>query len=272
MKCVFLTFDLEEFDLPRSFGKNIEKNEMFEISYKGLEKIIDILDGFKINATFFTTAVFCETYPDALKALAEKNHEIALHGYKHCDNYQKISEKNTCFLLKKAKEILEDTTKQQVIGYRSPRMENIDGKILKKVGIKYDSSLNPMFNPGFYTKYNNFNKPRNIFEKDGIIEVPISVTPVIRLPFSFAFFRIFGLAYVKFCTKLTFIDSDFVNLYFHPWEFADIKKYGLPFYFWKRTGDEMSKLLRKYIKWCLSNDLGIITIKEFIKNRMKSNF
>ena len=38
MKHILLTFDLEEFDLPLEFGHAISKEQIFEISKKGLKK------------------------------------------------------------------------------------------------------------------------------------------------------------------------------------------------------------------------------------------
>jgi len=266
MKFVLLTFDLEEFDMLKDYNKNIEKSEMFELSFEGLKRVITILDECEITATFFTTTVFGEKYPEMLKLLERKNHEIALHGYEHHHEYQKMNKKVVCSLLKKAKINLEKITKQKIIGYRSPRMAVIDNKILEKIGIKYDSSINPTLIPG---KYNNFNEPRHLFKENNVIEIPTSVTPIVRLPFSFVFFRIFGLSYAKFCTRLTFLDSKFINVYFHPWEFVNVKKYHLPIVFSKNTGEKMSILFKKYINWCILNNFKIGTIKNFL---IKNNF
>jgi hypothetical protein len=38
-----------------------------------------------------------------------------------------------------------------------------------------------------------------------------------------------------------------ISLYFHPWEFTDITKYGLPGYISKHSGDEMLQRLDKTI-------------------------
>jgi peptidoglycan/xylan/chitin deacetylase (PgdA/CDA1 family) len=41
------------------------------------------LDGAGLTATFFVEAINCELYPDALREIASRGHELGMHGWRH---------------------------------------------------------------------------------------------------------------------------------------------------------------------------------------------
>src|SRR3989344_1615565 len=89
IKNILLTFDIEEFDLPLEFGKEISEEKQFKISKDGTEKIINFLQEKNIKATFFISARFAKQYPLLIKKISY-NHEVGLHCLKHSDNYSKM--------------------------------------------------------------------------------------------------------------------------------------------------------------------------------------
>jgi len=253
-KYLLLTFDLEEFNLPLEFGERIEYNEMFSISYKGLLKVLKILDKSDIKATFFATLAFGQRFPKMINKIVNKGHEIALH-------YSLNSGEFTNNILEE-KTKLEDIIGIKILGLRTHKLKVPPFKLLKKIGFEYDSSIHPTFVPGRYNYYSYSTVPYRI---EKILEIPISVTPFLRLPFSFIWFRIIGLSYSKFCTLFTAINREFINLYFHSWEFTDITKFQIPFYIKRNCGDYMMRKMKNYINWCLNENLKPITILNFIK-------
>ena len=98
---------------------------------------------------------------------------------------------------------------------------------------------------------------------DNIMEIPISVTPFLRLPLSWLWFRNLGLNYAKICTILN--NQPFTNIYFHPWEFQDIKKYNIPLIIKRNTGNKMKKMLKEYLRWCLSKNFNFVTMDELVE-------
>jgi peptidoglycan/xylan/chitin deacetylase (PgdA/CDA1 family) len=110
-KSVLLSFDIEEFDLPKEFNQPIKKSEMYEISKKGLIEIVKLTSKHKIDATFFITANFALKYPKLVKEISNF-HEIASHGYSHSDSYIKSLSKT-----KKAKQALEKIINKKVEGF-----------------------------------------------------------------------------------------------------------------------------------------------------------
>lgn len=49
----------------------------------GLPRILDLLDTYKVRATFFITNFILEIYPNVLEILLNRGHEIGLHGQCH---------------------------------------------------------------------------------------------------------------------------------------------------------------------------------------------
>ncbi len=268
MENLILTFDLEEFVTPLEVGMNVGKEELFDISLEGFRNLIEILDKHpKIKCTFFTTWEFAEKSKKELKKLMNKGHEIGLHGLTHNINLFNMRYDDVKSELLNAKNNLEKEFNIEVFGFRSPQMRGLDARILKDIGIKYDSSMHPTYIPG--RDFNYFKKREAYFNV--VFQVPVSVTPFIRMPFSWLWFRNFGLTYSKVCTRLVYLDQDFVNIYFHPWDFVNVNK--KPFkgnimkLIIRRTGGKMLDQFDNYLSWC-ENNFNSITMKEYfnIKN------
>lgn len=257
-KFICLTFDIEEFDLINN------KDNQFKLSYKGTLNILNLLNKYDIKSTFFITSNFAEKYPGLIREISKK-HEVANHGYSHKHNYKKMSPKQSLNYIKKSKMIVENIINKKIYGFRAPKLFAPKYKIIKEASHEYDSSLHPTYIP-FH--YNNFFKKRKVYVKDGIKIIPLSVTPLIRTPFSWFWFRNLGLIYTKICTKLCLIDQNYINIYFHSWEFNDLSKQKISYFFKRNSGSKLEKNLNRYIKWCISNNLEFITLKDYI-NKIK---
>lgn len=253
MKNVLLTFDVEEFDLIK---------DQYSLSYKGLKEILKLINKYNLKCTFFVTANFAQKYPKIIKDISKK-HEIGLHGLAHKDNYPALSQKESYKKLKKGKEKIEKIINKKIIGFRAPRFYPPSYEVLKKLKLKYDSSINPIYLPRYY---NNFFKKRKLHKINDLVVIPISAIPVLRLPLAWIFFKNLGLIYSKLCTKLCLLDQKHITLIFHPWEFINLHKFNLPFLIKRRTGKKLIDLLENYILWCMRKNFKFLTIKDFIKN------
>lgn len=242
MKEILLTFDIEEFDLPLEFGVKITDEEQFETSRIGTEKILELLNKNNVKATFFISAKFASKYPGLIKKISEK-HEIGLHCLEHKDNYSKMKSDDALAKIKKGKEILEKIIERKISGFRAPRFNPPAYKVLNQAGIVYDSSLHPTFIP---RRYNNFRSPINKISKENIEIIPISVSPMLRLPLFWIAFRNFPLFYSKYITNQC---KEYTCLVFHSWEFIDIENLKLPLLIKRNTGDKLIQKLQKYISY-----------------------
>ncbi len=52
---------------------------------KALPRLLDELERRRLSSTFFVEASNCELYPDALREIAARGHELAAHGWRHED-------------------------------------------------------------------------------------------------------------------------------------------------------------------------------------------
>lgn len=255
-KAFLLTFDLEEFD-------RIKGERGFQISYRGAEKVMDILEKMGICATFFTTASFARRYPNMLRALARKN-EIALHAYRHSENYRTMPPPEAENLLRKGKKFLENIIGERITGFRAPQMQAPDMHVLKKVGLSYDSSIHPTTVPG---RYNGFREKRKIRIEEGVVRVPISVTPIFRMAFSWLWFRALGVNYAKFCTQRAGEDMNYVCIYFHPWDFVDLRGISeLPFLYSVNT-HRSHRMLEIYLQWLKKKGYQFTTVGGFLRDK-----
>lgn len=249
-KYVLLSFDVEEFDIPEEYGQRIDEKTQMEISLRGLEAIILLLDQLELRATFFVTAKFALHHQAIIREISEK-HEIASHGFYHS---------SFCLEdLSKSKETLEKITNQQVTGYRTARLMEVDEREIQKAGYKYNSSMNPTYIPG---RYNNFFKPRTAYYANGILNVPVSVTPIIRFPLFWLSFKNFPLSWIKLASRITLQTDSYLCIYFHPWEFSNITSFNLPNFIKKRSGRDMVRRLEKYLIY-LKRQSEFITFSEF---------
>ena len=263
MKPFLLTFDVEEFDYLHHYHDKPLNADLYGVSHEGTKLLIDLLARHGIRATFFVTAKFALQYPSFIKAISKK-HEIALHGYSHDHHYESMAKDMVLKYLQEGKKILEKITQKKVTGFRAPRMGMTDYFILKKVGLHYDSSLHPTYIPGYY---NHFTEPRNCFTTEDVIVVPVSVTPLLRLPIAWLWFRNLPLLYSKFCISWSYHGTGFINTYFHPWEFVSLQKYRLPWYFKRNTGDKVLKKLDKLIHWGNKKGYTFMSMGDFLQSR-----
>lgn len=252
-KYILLSFDIEEFDIPEEYGQPLENDIKFEVSKRGLLNVIALLDRLEITATFFVTANFALHNREIIKQLSEK-YEIASHGFYH----SQFSPDD----LQTSKETLESITNTKVTGFRMARLQPVDDVEIEKAGYEYNSSMNPTYIPG---RYNNLSKPRTAYYTNKLLNLPISVTPLIRFPLFWLSFKNFPLSMIQLATKLTLETDSYLNIYFHPWEFTDISQFQLPAYVKRNSGSKMIDKLEKYLN-VLKTQGRFISISEFKNN------
>ncbi|GGG99522.1 MULTISPECIES: polysaccharide deacetylase family protein [Pedobacter] len=255
---VLLSFDIEEFDMPFEYGKDISFEDQIAISRAGTIAILDILDKYEIKATFFCTVTFAENIPDLIKRITETGHELASHGYYHSDF------KPEHLLQSKLK--LQELSGKEITGYRMARMMPVDEKEIEKAGYAYNTSINPTYLPG---RYNNFNISRTHFIKDNVLQIPASVSPVVRFPLFWLSFHNLPLSIYKTLASWTYKKDKYLNIYFHPWEFTDLndfERFGFPAYVRKNTGIKMIERMELLIAWMKRKNYPFGTFQAFIKN------
>ena len=153
-------------------------------------------------------------------------------------------------------------------GYRQPRMFPVDLQVLKREGYVYNASLNPAFIPG---RYMHLTTPRTSFMEEGILQIPASVSPWLRIPLFWLALHNFPLWLYKALIHRIVGHDSYFNTYFHPWEFFPLgehPEWKLPWIIRHHAGNDMYERLRSVILDCKSRGYEFITYNEFAETRL----
>ena len=253
---ILLSFDTEEFDVPREHGVDYSLEEGMQVSVTGTNRILDVLQCNSVRATFFCTGNFAEHAPEVMKRIMDEGHEVACHGVDHW------RPADTDFA--RSKEIVERITGRTVYGYRQPRMFPVLESEIRRVGYRYNSSLNPAFIPG---RYMHLTEPRTWFMKDGVMQIPASVTPWLRFPLFWLSLHNLPQWLYHWLTRRTLSHDGYFVTYFHPWEFYELKEHPelkMPFIIRNHSGQQMMERLDSLIKMLKGRGHEFITFNEFV--------
>ncbi|MCX6209218.1 MAG: polysaccharide deacetylase family protein [Bacteroidetes bacterium] len=248
---VFLTFDVEEFDMPLEYNQIISIDEQMQVGINGLNAIKPLLEKHFMQCTLFTTANFAQYFATDIKSLAHQ-HEIASHTFYH----SKFDTKD--LLLSRIE--LEKIIGKKVTGLRMPRLKKVAVQDVLNAGYAYDSSINPTYLPG---RYNSLNLLKTIYNENGLTRVPTAVTPYFRIPLFWLAFKNVPYSLYLFWCKQCLKKYGYLSLYFHPWEFVDISKYRIPMYAKRYSKDVLLHRIYKLVD-DLKNEAEFISINNFL--------
>lgn len=212
-----LTFDIEEWYLQKKyFGDHADKYAQYD-QYLG--KLLDTLDRRDLKATFFCLGGMATEFPNVVRKIEERGHEIGCHSFRHVW-LNKMEEKEVKEDTRLSVDALEQCIGRKVKSYRAPAF-SIGKKnkwvfsVLVECGISHDASIFPVERdfggfPGFENK-----EPTMVFAESAVIkEFPICTTKVFGHEMAYSgggFFRFFPLSFIK----KTMAKSDYNMAYFH---------------------------------------------------------
>ena len=190
--------DLKHFYRTLSVPQGNNDEDFFRFTAQEFSKIFK---KHNIKSTFFFIGQDLEKKKnsDDVKALYDEGHEVGNHTYTHPFGFRKCSYREKYDELRKTDRILKKITGSDVTGYRAPCYDYDDSQrdILIKLGYSYDSSVFPSFfnmplkllwkvygkrDSGFGRLGFSF-KPLRPYDDNGLLELPITMTPIIRIPF-----------------------------------------------------------------------------------------
>lgn len=221
-----LSIDVEDWFCVHNLSRVIRKDQWDSCEQRvgqSLLKVLNILDEKKVKATFFILGWVAQRYPEIVREIDLRGHEIATHGFSHTLLTQ-LSPDQFDKELKMSIEIIRRDTSQDILGHRAPSFSITEKtswafEILKKNGIKYDSSVFPVgFHPDYGMTCDQLG-PHKISEQ--LWEFPLSVVKVLgkRIPVcGGAYFRIFPYFLISSGIKKINREGRPVVFYLHPWE------------------------------------------------------
>lgn len=217
-----LTFDIEEYFDQNYPGVNLADLEM---KAGNLEEEIRILlalcDKFQAKATFFILGRVAEKYPFLVRSIKSYGHEIASHGYSHQLVYN-FSPEEFRADLQKSIDILQQITGEKILGFRAPSWSVTEETewvypIMKELGLKYSASVFPIKT----FLYGIANAPRFPYNKEEILEIPVSTVKILgkNIPFSGGvYFRFWPTWFIKKSIESVNKEGKSAILYLHPRE------------------------------------------------------
>ncbi|MCP4408247.1 MAG: polysaccharide deacetylase family protein, partial [Gammaproteobacteria bacterium] len=116
-----LTVDVEDYFQVSAFASTIRRDDWENHPPRvepNTHRILDLFSKYRISATFFVLGWVAERFPQLVREIANRGHEVACHGYSHRLIYKQTPEvfKNETL---RAKGLLEDQVQQPVEGYRA---------------------------------------------------------------------------------------------------------------------------------------------------------
>jgi len=187
------------------------KNTVYD---KAVHRFLDLFLEFNIKATFFVVGkdVLREDNRLIIKKISESGHEIANHTMNHLHGFKRLSRREKEKEIKDMEDVVSNIICEPIIGFRAPSW-NVDEEtieILEERGYLYDSSifptyLLPLLRLAHFIKsrgkerFNSlggrlihglsptipYTPSKGKIWKRGkmdIVEWPISVTPILRIP------------------------------------------------------------------------------------------
>jgi peptidoglycan-N-acetylglucosamine deacetylase len=221
-----LSFDIEEWfhilDNPETQSpKNWQRLDTR--IHENMERIHTLLDKHSQRATFFCLGWVAEKYPEIIKDIHARGHEIATHSHLHQLAY---TQTQTEFEedLKKSIYTLEDTIGAKIKAYRAPGFSFMKEnkwvfESLHKYGIEIDASIFPAKRA--HGGFESFGSAQPcILSCDGVElkEFPINLLDLKISKFIFSgggYFRLLPMAVLDFL----FSGDKYIMTYFHPRDF-----------------------------------------------------
>ncbi|MDP2689565.1 MAG: DUF3473 domain-containing protein, partial [Deltaproteobacteria bacterium] len=210
--------DVIRFEDWDTYDSRIEKPTM---------KILDLLDGHGVKATFFVLGWVAERHPKLVVEIQRRGHEIACHGYSHRLAYD-LSRNEFREDTRRAKRLLEDLTGEPVAGYRAASYSITKRSfwaldILIEEGFAYDSSIFPIYHDRY--GYPEFSRFPEVVRKDGageILEIPLTSLRILGKNFPVAgggYLRLLPVGFIQWSIrKINEREARPAVIYFHPWE------------------------------------------------------
>lgn len=224
-----LSVDVEDYFHVAALSESIKVEEWETISPRVVDntrRLLDLFDNHNVKATHFVLGWVAERFPELVREIDARGHEVASHGYSHQLIYEQTPElfyEET----RKSKDILENLLSKPIAGYRAASY-SITKKslwaldILSELGFKYDSSIFPIHHDR-YGIPDAEPLPHKLKTPNGneIVEFPLTTSSLfgVKMPAAGGgYFRLYPYAMSKFLLRRVQKMRRPIVFYLHPWE------------------------------------------------------
>jgi polysaccharide deacetylase family protein (PEP-CTERM system associated) len=225
VKYNLLSFDIEDWFHTSALHKFIDPGSWDRLESRitpNVLYILELLEKYHTRATFFVLGWVAKRYPNLVRQIHAAGHEIASHGWRHRLIYH-LDQATFQDYLRRSKELLEDLTGKQVLGYRATSFSVVKNTLwaldkIRAAGFIYDSSIFPVR----HDIYGIDGFPRFPFLLDnGLIEIPPSTLNLWGKHIPIAgggYFRLYPYVVTKKGIQALNRAGYPAMVYLHPWE------------------------------------------------------
>lgn len=212
-----VSFDIEEWYIEKIYGSS--RNEKYQEFDLYLKKILEVLEQHNTKATFFCLGKIATDFPEVIRVISEKGHEIGCHSNEHLwltQMSQSQFKKDT----HDAISALEDVCGQKVVSYRAPAFSIGQNnkwaiEILAEEGIERDASIFPAQRDfGGFASFPTDNPAKISYNGIVLKEFPICLTKLMGKEIAYSgggYFRFFPFNFIQ--NRIA--KSQYIMTYFH---------------------------------------------------------
>ena len=236
-----LGIDFEDWYHPQLVSPHVPEEKRYPTMFKGLNKILDLLEKNDSKATFFLVGEILENNPEIIDKILSGGNEIGFHTMKHT----RLDSEGFQSTFKQELKEFEEIISRKVIGFRAPTFSLNEKSAwmideLVNAGYKYDSSVMPaktsMYGFASAEKSPYRITSDNLEEDNGngvLIEFPLLVTKFLgkTVPAAGGFYlRFLPFGIIKNAIKSYEKQDIPACFYIHSWELTPeyIPKINLP--------------------------------------------
>lgn len=212
-----LSFDIEEWYIEKKFsGGRQERYQEFD---RYLKLILDTLDENNAKATFFCLGKMATDFPEVIKLIANKGHEVGCHSDEHLW-LTKMTPAQVRKDTHNAINTLEDVCGKKIRSYRAPAFSIGENnkwviEILASEGVERDASIFPAQRDfGGFASFPTDTPIQVSYNGFVLKEFPICLTRLFGREMAFSgggYFRFFPLKFIQ--NKI--VESQYIMTYFH---------------------------------------------------------
>ncbi len=224
-----LTIDVEEHFQVAALAEKISVDDWETIPSRveaNTSRLLDLFDEYDLKVTHFVLGWVAERYPELVRQIHARGHEVASHGYSHQLIYEqtpKVFEQETI----SSKKILEDIIGEDVNGYRAASYSITRNSlwaldVIAEAGFQYDSSIFPILHDR-YGIVDSPTEPHVLKTPKGhsLVEYPLSTTQLLGQTLPIAgggYFRLYPYWLSRMLYRSRVKQNKPFVFYLHPWE------------------------------------------------------
>jgi polysaccharide deacetylase family protein (PEP-CTERM system associated) len=225
-----MSVDVEDYFMVEAFAGSVPRESWERRPSRivaNTRRVLDLFDKFNVKGTFFFVGWVAQKFPELVRDVHARGHELACHSFWHRTVYS-LTPKEFREDTRAAVRTIEDAAGVKIYGYRAPSW-SITGEclwaldILAEEGFAYDSSIYPIHHdlygmPGAQ----RFPYAHQLKGGQSLLEFPPTTVNLLgqNLPAAGGgYLRILPLAYTRWAfRKFEEKCREQVVVYFHPWE------------------------------------------------------